>query len=256
MAKKEKPPKLPPAKGGPTQFYTGFDVYHMQATHSALLNPVVGREDVIAFLGLDPKAKGRWWHAVSDGWPCVVLGLNKVLHKEDADILWLLERIQEDKEKIPGIVVVYHHAEASLFPYLQEQVPGFEWSFIELHQGREEGVLGTPTFEARVVNNTLHIDNFRFSTHLLLPEAKRVVEECQDWRSLVQMILFDLRWDGKVFKPTAYDIPEGDSLVLGKYPLPGHTTNLRLKLVDIRGREWYFTVKNAPLTRSNLGDSR
>lgn len=61
-----------------------------------------------------------------------------------------------------------------------------------------------------------------------------------DWRAMVDTVLIDLAYDGKVFNVALSDVPERKAdLVLGKYelPAPAGETSVAVKIIDMLGEE-------------------
>jgi hypothetical protein len=74
----------------------------------------------------------------------------------------------------------------------------------------------------------------------LSQQAGILQPEIDDWRSMVDCVMIDTNYDGKVFNVTFSDVPEKKTdLVEGKYELPapkGNTT-VAVKIIDMLGEE-------------------
>ena len=60
-----------------------------------------------------------------------------------------------------------------------------------------------------------------------------------DWRWFVDAIYIDWHYNGEVFKPSVYDIPGRNALVLGTYPVPEHASDIGICIVD----NWGNSIK-------------
>jgi len=64
--------------------------------------------------------------------------------------------------------------------------------------------------------------------------------QVEDWRSMVDSVMVDTAYDGKVFNVTYSDVPERKSdLVVGEYELdvPKRKTTVAVKITDMLGEE-------------------
>ena len=52
-------------------------------------------------------------------------------------------------------------------------------------------------------------------------------------RKLADSVFIDWSYDGKVFRPSVADVPTGDDLVEGSYPIPEGAGAIRIKIVDV-----------------------
>lgn len=55
----------------------------------------------------------------------------------------------------------------------------------------------------------------------------------EDWRHLADSVFIDWNYDGEVFRPSVADVPTGDDLVEGSYPIPEDAGAIRIKIVDV-----------------------
>jgi len=63
-----------------------------------------------------------------------------------------------------------------------------------------------------------------------------------DFRSMIDLVLFDLNFDGNVFNISESDVPLNDELISGvyKFPIPENPSKIAIKIIDMLGEE---TVK-------------
>ena len=71
-------------------------------------------------------------------------------------------------------------------------------------------------------------------------QAGLLKPKIDDWRSMVDCVLIDADYDGKVFNITLADVPEGKSdLVDGRYEVPVDKigSTIAVKIIDMLGEE-------------------
>ena len=56
--------------------------------------------------------------------------------------------------------------------------------------------------------------------------------------------MIDWNYDGAVLQPAVVDIPEGNDLVKGKYPIPKDAGTIRVKITDLLSESLEVEVKH------------
>jgi hypothetical protein len=77
-------------------------------------------------------------------------------------------------------------------------------------------------------------------------QAGIVKPKIDDWRAMVDCVMIDAAYDGKVFNVTLSDVPERKiDLVAGKYelPAPASKTTVAVKIIDMLGEEVLETAE-------------
>jgi hypothetical protein len=67
--------------------------------------------------------------------------------------------------------------------------------------------------------------------------------QIDDWRCMVDSVMIDANYDGKVFNISLTDVPEKkDDLVVGEYsfPVDSKKQNIAVKITDMLGEEVLF----------------
>jgi hypothetical protein len=80
----------------------------------------------------------------------------------------------------------------------------------------------------------------------LTQQAGLLKPKIEDWRAMVDCVMIDPAYDGKVFNVALSDVPEKKTnLVAGKYELsaPAKETTVAVKIIDMLGEEVLFTEK-------------
>ena len=70
-------------------------------------------------------------------------------------------------------------------------------------------------------------------------------EDVEDWKELVDSIMIDWDYDGKVLKPDVIDLPEKNEMVKGIYKLPDKTGDIRIKITDLLSESLEIDVEHA-----------
>ncbi len=74
-------------------------------------------------------------------------------------------------------------------------------------------------------------------------QAGLLKPKIEDWRAMVDCVMIDTAYDGKVFNVVLSDVPEKKTdLVQGSYELPAPTgeTTIAVKLIDMLGKKCYI----------------
>jgi hypothetical protein len=66
----------------------------------------------------------------------------------------------------------------------------------------------------------------------------------EDWRELVESVMVDFHYDGAVFEPSEVDVPSGNELVKGIYPIPADAGRIRIKITDLLSESLETTVQH------------
>ena len=78
----------------------------------------------------------------------------------------------------------------------------------------------------------------------LTQQAGLLKPKIDDWRAMVDCVMIDSAYDGKVFNVALSDVPEKKTdLVAGPYelPAPKGTTTVAVKIIDMLGEEVLVT---------------
>jgi hypothetical protein len=92
------------------------------------------------------------------------------------------------------------------------------------------------------------VDNFISPTVIerLMQQAGLLTPKIEDWRALVDSVMIDTDYDGKIFNIVYSDLPEkNNALVNGRYEFeyPAATTTVAVKITDVLGEEVIVTHK-------------
>ena len=90
-----------------------------------------------------------------------------------------------------------------------------------------------------------HLEIEAFYPMNLLQKLSIMKEDIEDWKELIDSIMIDWDYDGKVLKPDVVDIPEKNEIVKGTYKLPDKTGEIRIKITDLLSESLEVDVERA-----------
>jgi hypothetical protein len=78
----------------------------------------------------------------------------------------------------------------------------------------------------------------------LLQKLSLMKENVDNWKELTDSVMIDFNYDEGVFTPQIVDVPEGNGLVKGVYPIPANAGKIRVKITDLLSESIEITVNN------------
>jgi hypothetical protein len=168
-----------------------------------------------------------------------------------------LEAIKEELSKRPeeerDIVIVCYGQELNTQAWIEDwnkRTPVNKIKVIDLRTDKEKGgfIIHEPPQAKveieRVNENTVRIEIKEFISPTVIKrfnlEGSFLQKVINDFRSMIDFVLIDPNYDGKVFKSVFTDIPEKkQDLIKGKYEIkvPANKTKIAIKIVDVLGNE-------------------
>ncbi|SMC17660.1 hypothetical protein [Mycoplasmopsis agassizii] len=67
----------------------------------------------------------------------------------------------------------------------------------------------------------------------LLQKLSADEQVIDDWKNLVDSVLIDYDYDGKILKPQIVDIPNKNQKVIGSYRIPINHGKIKIKITDL-----------------------
>lgn len=225
-------PKQTNQPSKPDKYYTGFDVYHMDATHPAIRNPIAAKDELIAHLGIQPLKRRGFYDGHKDGYLCKFLGLNAVLMKRDTD--GLIDELTA--RPVDRLCILCMSHEDGIEQYIKERIPAsIDFYVSSLQPVTLDDMRGESDLLLAAHQGMMQITGF---------STKRFPKKEDDaWKGLISMLMIDWDYNGQFLRPTLIDAPDDKNQQIGMlYSAPAKIGRVRIKVVDIVSNEWIFDV--------------
>jgi site-specific DNA-methyltransferase (adenine-specific)/adenine-specific DNA-methyltransferase len=239
----EEAPETPTETEKITTFYTGFD-YYVVNNYNLFRNELEAREILLDALEVTRAPRGSIFDGELDGWMVKLMPPNRIATREDLnDLLTKIDiktYIARQKER-PGkpvekIQLVCMGHEPGLGAHLKNEMGRnqllVEVEVLDVLRDRSDLQFKRDP-EARVVRTKKEIVIKNYYPMNLLQKLSLMKESVEDWRELVQSILVDFHYNGQTLNPTVVDVPERNTLVTGRYPIPGDARRIAVKITDL-----------------------
>lgn len=221
-------------------FYTGFEVYNVN-NYDIFRNPVEAKELLLQALAVNRLQAGSLFDGEKGGRMVKVMPVNRIATRQDLNELITgfnykdFERRQaaSPTQPVERITLVCMGHEPGLAAHLQKEVPyKLDVEVVDILRDKQNLQFKRDA-EARIVVKGGQLFIERFYPMNLLAKLSLQQENVGDWRELVESVMIDWNYDGAVLQPALIDIPEGDGLVAGRYPIPADAGTIRVKITDL-----------------------
>jgi hypothetical protein len=231
--------------------YCGFDVFTVNH-YDVFRNELEARALLMEAFSIRPLTAGETWHGELGEGPETrvvrVMPVNRIATKADLaeitqnlDYKALAKRRQEQMTKpVARITLLCMGHEPDLGAALTSEIQRalndmsckVDVEVVDVLRDKTHIQLKLDS-EAKITakGGKLRIDKF-YPMNLL---QKLSLEKATvgDWRELVESVFIDFNYDAVVLRPTVTDIPEGEDLVKGEYPIPMGAATVRVKITDV-----------------------
>lgn len=231
--------------------YTGFQVYNVNH-YDLFRNPLEAKELLIQALEIQPVPKNSLYDGEKDGKMVKIMPINRIATRADLNELITnldykkLEKLAESNPNRPveSILLVCMGHEPDLAAELQNAIP-FKLDIEVVDILRDKANLEFKRdAEAEVVIEGGKILIREFYPMNLLQKLSLMKENVDNWKELTESIMIDFNYDDGVFTPQIVDVPEGNKLVKGVYPVPNNSGKIRVKITDLLSESIEITVNN------------
>ena len=230
--------------------YFTFGIYKVN-DYDLKLFQSEAKELVIRYLGIertktDPFFEGRLGNK-----------LVKIIDFNHPLTLLDLEAVKEELSKRPeeerDIVIVCYGEELNTQAWIEDwnkRSPINKIQVIDLRTDKEKGgfIIHEPPYAKvdikRIDKDTAIVEIKEFISPIVIKrfnlESSLLQKTIEDFKSMIDFVLIDPDYDGKVFKSVFIDIPENKKdLIKAKYniKIPTTKTNIAIKIVDVLGNE-------------------
>lgn len=231
--------------------YTGFQVFNVNH-YDVFRNPLEAKELVIKALEIQPVPNNSIYDGEKDGKMVKIMPINRIATRADLNELITnfdykkLEKISEvnPNKAVESILLVCMGHEPDLSAELQNAIP-FKLDIEVVDILRDKANLEFKRdAEAEIVIEGGKLLIREFYPMNLLQKLSLMKENVENWKELTDSVMIDFNYDEGVFTPQIVDVPEGNNLVKGVYPIPANAGTIRVKITDLLSESIEITVKN------------
>ena len=234
----------------PHILYTGFEIYNVNR-YDVFRNPVEAKELLIEALEIQPLSTGGIYDGEKDGRKVKIMPINRIATRADLNELitgfnqQAFEKRQAENPNAPveKLLLVCMGHEPDLAAALNNEVPfDLDIQVTDILRDKSELEFKREA-EAKIVRNNGQLIIERFYPMNLLQKLSLIKENVDNWRELVESVKIDFNYDDKAMNPSVVDLPEGNELVKGTYPIPENTGTIRVKITDLLSESLEMTVE-------------
>lgn len=227
-------------QGEVNTFYCGLEVYNVNH-YEIFRNPVEAKDLLLQALEINRLQLGNLFDGEKDGRMVKIMPITRIATRQDLNELIngfdykAFERRQAERptQPVERITLVCMGHEPGLAAHLQQEVPyKLDVEVVDILRDKQDLQFKRDS-EARIVVQDGHLMIDRFYPMNLLSKLSMETESVDDWRELVESVMIDWNYDGAVLQPTVLDIPDGNELVAGRYPIPEDAGTIRVKITDL-----------------------
>jgi site-specific DNA-methyltransferase (adenine-specific) len=231
--------------------YKGFQVYNVNH-YDVFRNPLEAKELLLKALEIQPVPNNSLYDGEKDGKMVKIMPINRIATRADLNELITnfdykkLEKLSEANPNKPveSILLVCMGHEPDLAAEFQNAVP-FKLDIEVVDILRDKANLEFKRdAEAVIVIEGGKLLIREFYPMNLLQKLSLMKDNVENWKELTDSIMIDFNYDEGVFTPQIVDVPEGNNLVKGVYPIPENAGTIRVKITDLLSESIEITVKN------------
>jgi len=230
--------------------YTGFQVYNVNH-YDVFRNPLEAKDLLIKALEIQPVPNNSLYDGEKDGKMVKIMPINRIATRADLNELITnfdykkLEKLSETNPNKPveSILLVCMGHEPDLAAELQNAVPyKLDIEVVDILRDKANLEFKRDA-EAEIVIEGGKLLIREFYPMNLLQKLSLMKENVDNWKELTDSVMIDFNYDEGVFTPQIVDVPEGESLVKGVYPIPTNAGTIRVKITDLLSESIEITVK-------------
>ena len=235
-----------------TQISTGFEIFNVNH-YDVFRNPVEAKDLLLDAMEVQRLSAGQLFDGEKDGRLLKIMPVNRIATRADLselitgfDYKAFDRRLAQNPGKpVEKITLVCMGHEPDLAAYLKNEVLPYyiDVEVVDILRDKQDLQFKRDS-EAKVGVKNGQLVIGAFYPMNLLQKLSLQQENVTDWRELVESIMIDWNYDGAVLQPIEVDIPEGNDLVKGKYPVPKDAGTIRVKITDLLSESLEIEVKN------------
>ena len=226
--------------------YTGFEVYNVN-NYDFFRNPVEARDLLIEALNIQKFSQGQVFDGELDGRNVKILPVNRIATRADLSELvsnlpykkYDKERDENPNDPVDLITLICMGHEPDLKAEFMKLVSPYkiDVEVVDILRDKKDlefkrdsvGIAGI--YQDGNGNVKVKIDDFYPMN--LMQKLSMEGTDIKDYRQLVDSIMIDYNYDGKVLNPQIVDVPEKNELVKGEYEVPYSHGDIRVKITDL-----------------------
>jgi site-specific DNA-methyltransferase (adenine-specific) len=231
--------------------YTGLQVYNVNH-YDVFRNPLEAKELLLKALEIQPLPNNSLYDGEKDSKMVKIMPINRIATRADLNELITnfdykkLEKLSEANPNKPveSILLVCMGHEPDLSAELQNAVPfKLDIEVVDILKDKANLEFKRDA-EAEIVIEGGKLLIREFYPMNLLQKLSLMKDNVENWKELTDSIMIDFNYDEGVFTPQIVDVPEGNNLVKGVYPIPANAGTIRVKITDLLSESIEITVKN------------
>ncbi|MBE2182427.1 MAG: site-specific DNA-methyltransferase [Anaerolineae bacterium] len=229
----------------PTTFYTGFEVFNVNH-YDVFRNPAEAKDLLLQAFEVNRLQPGNLFDGEKDGRMVKVMPITRIATRQDLNELingfdykaFERRKSEHPTRPVEKITLICMGHEPDLASQLRMEVrqntsgADIDVEVMDILRDKQDLQFKRDS-EARIVVQDGQLIIERFYPMNLLSKLSMETESMTDWRELVESIMIDWNYDSAVLQPTVLDIPDGNELVAGRYPIPDDAGTIRVKITDL-----------------------
>ena len=224
-----------------TDTMTGFEVYNVN-NYDFFRNPLEARDLLIEALNIQPFSQRKIFDGELDGRNVKIMPVNRIATKADLKELIAnlpyssYDKRKEDNPKSPvdNITLVCMGHEPDLAAAFKQEVSTYniDIQIVDILTDKKDFEFKREA-KANIIieNDKLVIKSFYPMN--LMQKLSLQKENIDDYKQLVESVVIDWNYDGKVLKPETIDIPDKKDFIKGEYTIPSTRGRIRVKITDL-----------------------
>lgn len=230
-------------------YYTGFSVYNVNH-YDVFRNPIEAKDLLIKALEIQPLIGNTIYDGEKDGRMVKIMPVNRIATRSDLnelitnfDYKTFEKRNAENPGKsVESLLLVCMGHEPDLAASLQSQMQyKLDIEVVDILRDKSNLEFKRDA-EAEITIEGGKVVIREFYPMNLLQKLSIMKENVENWKELTESVMIDFNYDGSVFEPTVVDVPEGNQLVKGVYPIPANAGAIRVKITDLLSESFEKTI--------------
>jgi site-specific DNA-methyltransferase (adenine-specific) len=224
-----------------TEPMTGFEVYNVN-NYDLFRNPLEARDLLIEALNIRPFSRRKTFDGELDGRNVKIMPVNRIATKADLkELIANLPYSSYDKRKeenpkspVDNITLVCMGHEPDLATAFKQEVSPYniDIQIVDILTDKKDFKFKKEAKANIIIENDKLIIKSFYPMNLM-QKLSLQKEHVDDYKQLVDSVVIDWNYDGKVLRPETIDIPGKKDFVKGEYTIPSNRGRIRVKITDL-----------------------